>query len=87
MKDLQVAIANYYANKAIDPIVNIKPSAEELPSSANEGDCRECKNIYYIFDNGKWNELDVGNTESDIEFATDDEVLQMLKEGEELARG
>lgn len=87
MKDLQVAIANYYANKAIDPVVSIKPSVQELPSTANEGDCRECQGVYYIYDSGQWNELDVGNTEADFEWATDEEVLQMLKEGEELANG
>ena len=87
MKDLQVAIADYYKDKPIDSQINIKPSVEVLPNTGDEGDCRKCQNRYYIYDNGQWNELDVGNIESDLEFATDDEVLQMLKEGEELARG
>ena len=93
MKDLQVAITDYYASKnsTIDPVITIRPSVDTLPQIGNEGDTRLQKsdNRYYVYDDGKWNELDTGGDEftGDIEFATDAELVEALKEGEELARG
>ena len=92
MKDLQIAITDYYASKntQADPTITMRPSVETLPETGNEeGDVRLQKsdNTYYLFDDGQWKVLDVGNTESDFEFATNDELLEMLKEGEEEANG
>lgn len=94
MKDVQVAITDYYASKpnSMDPQVTIRPSVESLPETGNqEGDTRFqiSDNKYYIFDDNKWNELDTGGDTftGDVEFASDSELLEALKEGEELARG
>ena len=92
MKDLQIAITDYYASKntQADPTITMRPSVETLPETGNEeGDVRLQKsdNTYYLFDDGQWNVLDVGNTESDFEFATNDELMEMLKQGEEEANG
>ena len=92
MKDVQIAIADYYASKeeSVDPQIQIRPSVETLPEAGNgEGDVRlqNSDNTYYLFDGGVWNALDTGNNDSDLEFATDDELMNMLKQGEEQARG
>lgn len=92
MKDLQIAICDYYASKndPIDPVIRLRPSVETLPETDNEeGDVRNqiSDNGYYLFDGGVWNKLDTGNNDSDLEFATDDELEEMLKQGEEEANG
>ena len=92
MKDLQIAIADYYASKkeSVDPQISLKPSVQTLPETGNaEGDTRlqNSDNTYYLFDGGIWNALDTGNNDSDLEFASDEELLEMLKAGEEEARG
>ena len=93
MKDLQIAITDYYASKntQADPTITMRPSVETLPETGNqEGDVRfqENENTYYVFDNGVWNKLEIGSDMSgDVEFATDDELMEMLKQGEEEANG
>ena len=92
MKDLQIAIADYYASKkeSVDPQISLKPSVQTLPETGNsEGDTRlqTSDNTYYLYDGGIWNALDTGNNDSDLEFASDSELLEMLKAGEEEARG
>ena len=93
MKDLQIAITDYYASKNTqqDPTITMRPSVETLPQTGNEeGDVRfqESDSTYYVFDNGVWNKLETGSDMSgDVEFATDDELMEMLKQGEEEANG
>lgn len=87
--DLQIAIANYYADKEIDPVVTLRPSVDVLPNSGNEGDVRQqtSDGSYYIFDGGKWNLL-LENTEiGQVVLASSDDVKSAIQAGKDRANG